>query len=141
MENISIISRAKALNLPFGEYCVFGSGVQEIHGLKKAKDVDILVTGKLYIQLKKAGWKRKWFFWRGLWCKCVTNGTNEAFTNIHWTWKYRPDTQEIINRAEVHNGIPFLRIEDLLEFSRYLPREKDKQTVKRIEAYLAAQTR
>lgn len=137
MENTTIISRVKVLNLPLGEYCVFGSGVQEIHGLKKAKDVDVLVTKKLYQQLKNEGWKRKWFFWRGLWCKCVTNGDNEAFTNIHWTWKYRPKTQELINRAKLYDGIPFLRIEDLLEFTRHLPREKDKETVKRIESYLA----
>ena len=134
---MDIISRVKILNLPVGQYCVFGSGVQEVHGLKKAKDVDILVSEKLYKQLKKAGWKRKWFFWRTLWCKCVTNGENEAFVNLYWAWKYRPNTQDLINRADLYEGIPFLRIDDLLEFTRNLPRAKDKQTVERIEKYLA----
>jgi hypothetical protein len=133
---MDIISRAKALNLPQGQYCIFGSGVLEVHGIRKAKDIDILVTEELYKELKKQGWKRKWFFWRTLWAKCITNGQNEAFTNLHWAWSYRPNTNELINRAEYHDGVPFLRLEDLLVFQRNLPREKDKRGVKMIEEYL-----
>lgn len=134
---MDIISRAKALNLPLGQYCVFGSGVLEVHGIRRAKDVDVLVTEDLYRKLKTEGWKRKWFFWRTLWSKCITKSHNEAFTNLHWARKYRPDTHELINRAELHDGIPFLRIEDLLEFQRNLPRKKDKMGVKMMEEYLA----
>lgn len=135
---MDIISRAKSLNLPLGEYCVFGSGVLEIHGIRKANDVDLLVTDSLYKKLKKEGWKRKWFFWRTLWARSITNGQNEAFTNLHWWRTYRPSTRELIARAEIHEGVPFLRLEDLLEFQRYLPREKDKRGVKMMEDYLAA---
>ncbi|MES2437399.1 MAG: hypothetical protein V4519_05315 [Patescibacteria group bacterium] len=134
---MDIISRAKALNLPLGKYCVFGSGVMEVHGIRKAKDVDVLVTQDLYKELKKQGWKRKWFFWRTLWCKAIVNGENEAFTNIHWTWKYRPKTQDLIDRAEMHDGVPFLRLEDLLAFAKNLPRKKDKRSVKMMEEYFA----
>ena len=134
---MNIVSRAKALDLPLGQYCVFGSGVLEIHGIRKAKDVDILVTEELYRRLKKQGWKRKWFFWRTLWAKCVTNGEYEAFTNIWWARSYRPDTKELIARAEFHDGIPFLQLTDLLEFQKHLPRAKDKRGVKMIEAYLS----
>ncbi|MES2471093.1 MAG: hypothetical protein V4526_02600 [Patescibacteria group bacterium] len=135
---MDIVSRTKALNLPIGQYCVFGSGVLEVHGIRKAKDIDILVNGELFKKLKKEGWKRKWFFWRTLWAKCITNGQNEAFTNLYWARKYRPNTQELINRAELHDGIPFLQLEDLLEFQRNLPREKDKRGVKMMEDYFAS---
>lgn len=135
---MDIVSRVKALNLPQGQYAVFGSGVLEVHGIRKAKDVDVLITEELYEKLKKEGWKRKWFFWRTLWAKCITNGQNEAFTNLYWARKYRPDTQELINQAELHGGVPFLRLEDLLEFQRNLPREKDKKGVKMMENYLAS---
>jgi hypothetical protein len=135
---MDITSRAKALNLPSGEYCVFGSGVLEVHGIRKAKDVDVLVTENLYKKLKKVGWKRKWFFWRTLWAKCITNGQNEAFTNLYWGMSYRPNTNDLIKRAEYHSGVPFLRLEDLLEFQRKLPREKDKRGVKMMEEYLSS---
>ena len=133
---MDIISRVKALNLPIGKYCVFGSGLQEIHGLKKAKDVDLLVTEDLYNELKNQGWKRKWFFWRTLWCKRIVSGENEAFTNLFWGLTYRPDTHALIVRAEIHDGIPFLRLEDLLEFTKRLPRKKDKRHAEIIENYL-----
>ncbi len=137
---MDIVSRVKALNLPIGEYCVFGSGVLEVHGIRKANDVDVLVTEKLYKELKKQGWKRKWFFWRTLWAKCVTNGQNEAFTNLFWANSYRPSTNELIIRAEYFDGIPFLQLEDLLEFQRNLPREKDKRGVKMMEDYLISKS-
>jgi hypothetical protein len=135
---MDIISRVKLLNLSIGQYCVFGSGVLEIHGIRKAKDVDILVTEELYKKLKNEGWKRKWFYWRTIWSKCVTKGDCEAFNNLHWAKSYRPDTKKMISQAELHDGIPFLRLEDLLEFQRNLPREKDKTGVKMMEDYLAS---
>jgi hypothetical protein len=134
---VDIVTRVKALNFPAGEYCVFGSGVLERHGIRKAKDVDILVTKKLYLKLRKSGWKRKWIFWRTLSCKAVVNGEYEAFTNLYWAHAYRPDTEALIRRAEYFEGIPFLRLQDLLEFQRNLPREKDKSGVKQIEEFLA----
>ncbi len=135
---MDIISRVKELNLPIGKYCIFGSGVLEIHNIRKAKDVDILVTEDLYLELKKQGWKRKWFFWRTLWCKVIVNGTNEAFTNLYWANKYRPATKELISRAEYFEGIPFLQLEDLLRFQRNLPRKKDKDGVKMMEDYFSS---
>ncbi|MEQ1499932.1 MAG: hypothetical protein ABL917_00990 [Parcubacteria group bacterium] len=135
---MDILSRVKALNLPVGEYCVFGSGVLEIHGIRKAKDVDVLVTEELYKQLKKSGWKRKWFFWRTLWAKAIVNGENEAFTTLRWANSYNPDTKDLIKRAEYYDGVPFLRLEDLLAFQRNLPREKDKRGVKLMENYFAS---
>ncbi|MCF7865337.1 MAG: hypothetical protein K9M11_02420 [Candidatus Pacebacteria bacterium] len=134
---MDIVSRVKVLNLPVGKYCVFGSGVLEIHGIRKAKDVDVLVTPDLYLELKKQGWKRKWIFWRTFFCKAITNGSNEAFTNLHWG-AFQPDTTELIKRAEFFDGIPFLRLEDLLAFLLYSPRKKDKDGVRRIEEYFAS---
>lgn len=135
---MDIVSRVKILNLPKGEYCVFGSGVLEIHGIRKAKDVDVLVTEKLYQELKQQGWKRKWFFWRTLWSKAIVKGTNEAFNNLYWANSYRPKTEDLIARAEYYDGIPFLTLHDLLEFQRNLPRKKDKDGVRRVEAYFAS---
>jgi hypothetical protein len=103
-----IVSRVKELNLPLGEYCVFGSGVLEIYGIRKAKDVDLLVTENLYNKLKKEGWKRKWFFWRTLWAKCRVYGDNEAFTNLHWRNKYRPNSIYLLNSLHLKFRLSFL---------------------------------
>ena len=133
---MNIVPRVQLLKLPIGEYCVFGSGVLEIHGIRKAKDVDVLVTEELYAKLVKSGWKRRWFFWRTLWCKKIVLGDNEAFTNLYWGNTYRPITKELIQRAENFEGVPFLRLEDLLAFQKNLPRKKDKDGVRLIENFL-----
>lgn len=133
---MDIVSRVKALNLPEREYCVFGSGVLEIHGIRKARDIDLLVTQDLYKKLKSEGWERRWIFWRTLWAKSIRKGENEAFTNLYWGMKYRPDTKELIDRAEIRDGVRFLQIEDLYEFQKRLPREKDKKGAKMMEEYL-----
>ncbi|MEQ1561263.1 MAG: hypothetical protein ABL899_00910 [Nitrospira sp.] len=132
---MDFVSKIKALNLPSGKYIVFGSGVMEIHGIRKAKDVDVLINEELYDELKKRGWKRKWFFKRVLTCKALTNENNEAFTNLLWK-DYKKATDDVIKKAEIIDGIPFMSLVDYVEYKKHLPRKKDKDDVVLIEKYL-----
>lgn len=129
------LSRAKALNLPLGHYLVFGSAVMEIHNIRTAKDIDIVVDDYLYKELKKRGWKRKWNFKRVFTCKALKQGSNEAFTNLLWK-DYQIKTADLIKNAELVEGIPFMSLKDYLFYKKHLPREKDKRDVELIEKYL-----
>lgn len=131
------ISRIKALNLPIGKYVVFGSSVMEVHGIRKAKDVDLIVDKDIYEELKKRGWKRYWFFKRVLTCKALKNGGNEAFSHIKWK-TYRVENDELFKNAEIIDGVPFMQLEEYLRYKRCLPRAKDKKDVELIEAYFAS---
>ncbi len=130
-----IISRIKSLNLPLGHYCVFGSGVLEVHGIRKARDIDLIVDKDMYQELKKRGWKRYWFFRRVFTCKALKKDGNEAFSNIKWK-NYRVENNELFKNAETIDGVPFMRLNEYLRYKRCLPREKDKMDVKLIEQYL-----
>ncbi len=132
---MDILSRIKALNLPIGQYVVFGSAVMEIYDIRKAKDIDIVVTEDLYKELKKRGWKRKWNFKRVLTCKALNLEGNEAFTNLHWK-DYQVKTEDLVKNAELIEGIPFMSLKDYLFYKKHLPREKDKKDVELIENYL-----
>ena len=79
---MEIISRIKSLNLPLGKYIVFGSAVMEVHGIRKAKDIDVIVDKDVYEELKRSGWRRHWFFKRVLICKALKKDGNEAFSHI-----------------------------------------------------------
>lgn len=131
---VDIVSRVKELNLPLGEYAVFGSGVLEVNGIRKAKDVDIVVTKKLYKELKECGWKRHWLFRRRLTCRALKNGDAEAYTHMKWKG-YREETESIIKKAELIDGVAFMRLTDYLVYKRCMPREKDKKDVELIENY------
>ena len=134
---MDIISRVKALNLPFGQYCVFGSGVLEVHGIRKAKDVDVIVDEAVYKELKKRGWKRHWFFKRVLTCKALKKDGNEAFSHIKWK-NYRVENDELFRNAETIDGVPFMELNEYLRYKRCLPRIKDKRDVELIEDYFAS---
>lgn len=119
---MTIFDRIRELNLPLGNYVVIG-GVMEAHGIRSARDVDIVVNDELFEELKKRGWKRKWFFWRmvgAFRCKVLKNGKGaEAFSNYKYK-KYAPDTDELIRKAEMINGLPFLPLDELAKFKREL---------------------
>lgn len=131
------ISRIKSLNLPIGKYIVFGSSVMEVHGIRKAKDVDIIVDKDIYKELKRRGWKRHWFFRRVLTCKALKKDENEAFSHIKWK-NYRVENHELFKNAEIIDGVPFMELNEYLRYKKCLPREKDKMDVKLIEDYLAS---
>ena len=132
---MNLISDIKDLNLPLGKYMVFGSLVLEIHGIRNAKDIDLLINEELYKQLRKSGWKRKWNFKRVLTSKAVKKGNVEGFTNMKWR-NYRYETQYLIDNAELIDGIPFMKLTDYLEYKKHLPRKKDKDDVILIENFL-----
>jgi hypothetical protein len=133
---MDIVSRVKALSLPLGKYCVFGSGVLEVHGIRKAKDVDILIDEELYQELRKRGWKRYWFFWRLLTCKALKKGDVECFTNCK-NGIFKIETADLIRNAQMIDGVPFMHLKELKDFKLGAGRNKDVKDVRLIEEYLA----
>lgn len=131
---MDIISRIKALDLPIGKYIVFGSSVMEVHGIRKSRDIDLIVDKDVYEELKKRGWKRYWFFKRVLTCKALKKDGNEAFSHIKWK-NYRIENDELFKNAEIIDGVPFMELKEYLMYKRCLPRAKDKMDVKLLEEY------
>ncbi len=133
---MKIVDRIKELNLPFGKYVVIG-GVMEVHGIRPANDVDVVVTEELFNDLRKQGWKRKWFFRRVLTSKLLTNGKGaEAFIDYqHGAFQF--STEELIRRADIIDGISFLRLDDLMAFKSEMARKKDLLDVELIKKCLS----
>ncbi len=133
---MDVILRIKSLKLPVGKYVVFGSSVMEVHGIRKARDIDLIVDEDLYKELQRRGWERYWFFKRVLTCKALKKDGNEAFSNIKWK-NYQVENEELFKNAEIIDGVPFMQLREYLRYKRLLPREKDKKDVKLLEEYLA----
>jgi hypothetical protein len=132
---MNIIEEVKKINLPKDKYVVFGSGILAAKGIRPAKDVDFAVTSDLFRQLQRAGWKRKFFFIRFLSCKLITTGIYEAFSNVR-RGKYQKSVEELIESAEVIEGIPFMNLEELRAFKQELGRPKDLNDIQLIDDYL-----
>lgn len=139
---ITIFERVKRLSLPLGKYIVVG-GAMEAHGIRKANDVDLIVTDELFDQLVEAGWtqydltpkdkgrdgnKRK-----------VNQGDVDVMTEFSWNEVTIAETKDLITRAEIIEGVPFVPLELLLQWKEISEREKDATDAALIRDYLETQ--
>ncbi len=132
---MDIIAEVKKLKLPAGQYAVVGSGILDVKGIRKSNDIDLLITQEIYDQLKAKGWKeerypntpREWVLFDGPFDVSTSWGVGD----------YIPDVSKIMNTAEVIDGVPFARIEEVLKWKQAARRPKDLKDINLIEAYLA----
>ena len=128
---MSITERVRALNLPLGSYAVFGSGPLEAHGLRTAKDIDLIVTSDFFRKCKHSG------EWQAEKLKDHHEVLTKGDVSMYDSWA--PDSWDIaqmIQEAEVIDGVPFVKLETVLEWKKIRNSEKDKEDIKLLEKKL-----
>ncbi len=123
------LDELRLLNLPDKQYAIFGSGPMAVRGLRQAHDLDLLIKKDLWDELVKIYPLDE----KGV---ALRAGHIELFS--HWEPWFK-DTDQLIETAEVIDGLPFVRLEYVLEWKKQMGREKDKQDVVLIEKYLTGQ--
>ena len=139
---MEIGDRVRRLGFPLGKYVVVG-GAMEAFGIRKANDLDIVVTSDLFDDLIRQGWKL---------CACercrekqkegstdrILKGDGvDVLAEYSCGNEYRADTQWLIDNAAIIDGIPFVRLEELLKWKKAARREKDLKDIALIEGFLA----
>ncbi len=127
-----IIAKVKTLNLPTGSYVVFGSCPLAIAGIRKANDIDFLVSGELFARLKKAGWRE------------LHKSSNDTplvrdIFEVHDNWNfssYNPTLEQLLASATAVDDIPFASIEEVRKWKVASGRPKDLVDVGLIDEYL-----
>lgn len=115
------------LNLPTYKFAVFGSGPMAVRGLRKLNDIDVIAKSDLWEELAlKHGIDNKE---KGL----IKIGEIEIFKS--WT-KLDVFVDELIDIADLFNGIRFVKLKYVLEWKRNMGRPKDLEDIKLIEDYL-----
>lgn len=114
-----IFEQLKELNLPFGKFAIFGSGPLVIRGLKEFNDLDLLVSADIFSQyLNDAGWKLKGSREDGV--------LQKGRIDMAKTWKPGEwDAGKLIKEAEMVNGWPCVRLEEVLRWKGIRKAEKD----------------
>jgi hypothetical protein len=131
---MNIVKEVRKLRLPASKYAVVGSGPLAIRNIRPAHDIDLIVTQDIYDKLKNLGWKeeyfpdteRPWVLFHGPFDVSTSWSVNE----------FKPLPRQLIKDADIIDGIPFARLEDVLQWKRTCGREKDLEDVKLIEEYL-----
>lgn len=103
-----------------------------VHGLRGTiSDIDIIVTQELWNALNHSN----------KWQKSISPNGSECLTKDNFElWQdWQPgewDIDKLITEAEIINGLPFVKLEAVLEWKKLYGREKDLQDVEKIENYL-----
>lgn len=132
---MDIFERIKKFNLPIGQYAVFGSALMDVWGLRKANDLDIIVTPELYQQLKEEGWEER----QGNGFSILRKEDADVTTvqEKATDGDYFPDRLQLIREAIIINGVPFVKVEEVIACKRAYDRPKDLNDIKLLEEYLA----
>lgn len=135
MTKNEFLESVRSLHLPLGKYIVFGSGPLHMHGIRETRDIDIFVTSEIYKQFKDQDWEEKNY---------PSGEPYLAKDNFELvpTWDYEtyhPDINQLIQEAEIIDGIPFAQLKEVRAWKRAYGREKDLKDIELIDKYLASQ--
>lgn len=135
MTKQDVIDKMKSLNLPKGQYVVYGSAPFAIYGIRDVNDIDMYVSKEVFEDLKKKGWKK---VYKGLRDEPLSYDIFEA----HDTWEfspYSPTLPDLLSRATEVDGITFASLEDVTKWKQGSGRPKDIVDLKLIDDYLSKQ--
>lgn len=135
---MNIFEEVKNLNFPVGKYVVVGSSVLEAHTIRPARDIDIVVTPDLYKQCEQAGWEKQWHETgqRYVLHKKGNDVEIEVYLDVNCA-PFNPTIEELIERSETIQDLPFISLDDLLQFKKAYGRPQDGPDVQLIEDYLS----
>jgi len=133
---MNVIEEVRKLNLPLGKYVVVGSGIMAAKGLKETHDIDIMVTPDIFQKFRDEGWEVvPWTYDDHKGQVFLRRGIFELYLDVN-CGNFWPTTEELINRAEIIDGIPFASLSDTVSFKKAYGREKHLRDVVAIENYL-----
>ena len=125
-----LLEKVKELNIPKGEYAVLGSGPIAVRGLRDSKDIDLIVTEKIFDQYKE---KQEWKLKEKYDNKYLEKESIELWNKIGpGKW----DIRKLIDRAETIKGLPFVNMKDFMEWKSSAGRKKDARDLKTAKKYL-----
>lgn len=126
---MDIADQIAGLQLPKDSYLVVGSRVLQALGLRPSDDIDMIVTEPVFDELlARPGWRQ------GSWDGQLT--LQHGPFDIGTRWDTLP-IAELLPRALIINGVPYLSLQDLRDWKIKYQRPKDLTDVALIDSYLA----
>ena len=129
MKLIELLRQVRELGLPIDEFAVFGSGPMAAAGLRKVNDIDLIVSVHLWDRLAEE--------------LPTTDLEDEGQkirirgVEIYNTWYPEVgDLDILIKKADVVEGVRFVKLQKVLEWKQKYGREKDAHDIAAIEGFL-----
>lgn len=128
---MTIIERVKQLNLPLDQLVVIGSGLLDALELRKANDIDLVLSAELFAQLVK---QPEWHVAVKNVELVIRSSDTEAF--LSWRRDGRPNFGELYNGATVIDGIHFANPQYVIDWKRMSASDKDLRDIALLEGYV-----
>ncbi len=133
---MNIFEEIAKLNFPPDQYIVVGSGIMAAKGIREANDLDIVATPELFEKCKLEGWELHPWTKQGIpgkeWLK---KGNVELYVQLSLKSGGVP-AKELLKNAEIINGVPFITLEQHMEFKAEFGRPQDLADIEMIKKYL-----
>lgn len=132
----ALIKQLKQINLQIDQFVIVSSGSLAARGIRDARDLDILVTEKLWNELSQTFPVKNEY---GMDKIKVANdievlGRGSAFLDSKIA-----TIEEIFESADNINGIRYMNLKLLRIFKEKMGREKDKKDIELIDEYMSQQ--
>lgn len=133
MSNHDLFQRVREMKIPLGKYALFGSAPLGIRKLRDCHDIDIIVTEDLWDKYKSKNWE----------IRAMPHASQYLWNNGVELWKdWKPgnwDIQKLIDEAEIIDGLPFVKLEHIVEWKKLHSREKELKDIEIIKKSLWVQ--
>ncbi len=118
----------RSLDLPLGDYAIFGSGPLIVRAIIEAtNDLDIITRGGTWRRVQELGNVTE--FDDG----SLRVDMFEDRLTFGNSWKYSAfEFNELIDTAEVIEGLPFVRLEHVVAYKRAAGRPKDLEHLEKL---------
>lgn len=134
IDRTQLLAAVRGLDLPLGQYAVFGSGPIVVRGLREGADIDLVVTPELYARLRETPeWTARPRDDGG---ETLARDDFDVMERLEFPG-YAGDVPAMIADAEPIEGVPFVRLPELRRFKAALNRPKDHVDLELIDAALA----
>jgi hypothetical protein len=132
--NTDLFDLLRSLDLPTGDYAVFGSGPLIVRGvIEPTNDLDVVSRGAAWAAAVKLGQlvdlPEHGVTVATLFDGAITVGTEWAIGDF--------DVDELIDTAETIDGIPFVRLEHVVAYKQIARRDKDVEHLELLAEYEA----
>jgi len=129
MDRALLLSKLSELALPVGHYVVHGSGPMVLHGLTpEVNDLDVIVRGPAWQAALRIGVPVP-----GRQDLVVAYGEDVEL----WSGWLGDDIDELIDNAELLDGVPLVPLAVVLAFKERLARPKDAAHIALLREHLA----
>lgn len=128
----SLFDKVRKLNLPAGDFAIFGSGPLIVRGIiPAANDLDIICRGDAWRNVQAMGELQYLTEYDlsivTMYDGRLTFGTRWAIGDF--------DTDELIDGAELIRGLPFVRLKHVAEYKKRSQRPKDCRHLEALNEY------